>query len=199
MMNYFIGGGLTLFGIFLALVLRQPHFYAVFSVGVFIIFLEVYKSIVHKKLFSRWDKRHYVLFWATLFIVGIGIDLLGTRLGYWQYPSYTSSFDEVIKYIFEWSIALMYVTLSFFIGLALFKKHKVSLWIAIPLSLIIFVIPIGLITEFLNHIALSWVVLKTPITDFSIAGYFIVFQTVGYWVMALIPWGIYELINDLSL
>lgn len=194
MLSYIIGGLFTAVGIILAVVFHEPHFYTFFSIGLFVLFLEIYKSIVHKSLFSRWSFYKYVTFWVLLLIISILIDIIGMYLGYWEYPFYVTSWDEIIKYIFEWCIAQMYITLSFFIGLAILRRHHVSRVSSIILSLILFVLPIGLITEYFNHMAVSWLVLDMPVSNYSIGGYFIVFQTIGYWIMALIPWAIYKLV-----
>lgn len=194
MKQYFIGAGLVITGIILALFSQEAHFYTFFSIGLFLIFLEVYKEIVHKKLFTRWTHAEYVVFWVVLLAVSIIIDSIGIRLGYWYYPSYSTLADNVAKFIFEWCVALMYVTLSFCIGAAILKKHKVRTWLAYVGALVVFVVPIGLITEYLNHAASSWIITGMPFSDYAIEGYFIVFQTIGYWIMALIPWVIYKFV-----
>lgn len=136
----------------------------------------------------------HVAFWAALLVASILIDVVGIRLGYWYYPDYVTTFDTLLKFIFEWCIALMYVTLAFLIGVAILKKHKVRTWLAYVGSLFLFVIPVGFITEFFNHISPSWVVIQMPFSNYAIDGYFLVFQTLGYWLMALIPWIIYLLV-----
>jgi hypothetical protein len=192
MKNYLIGSGITLIGIVLAIFLKEPHFYTFFSIGLFIIFLEIYKKIVHKKLFMQWTFWEHVLFWGLLLLVSIIIDRLGISLGYWYYPDYVTTWDTFIKFIFEWCIALMYVTLAFLIGAAILKKHKVVPWLAYLFSLVLIVIPVGIVTEFFNHKAMSWVVVSMPFSNHSVYGYYIVFQTIGYWLMALIPWLVYK-------
>lgn len=197
MKNYFIGAGITSIGIILGVFFKEAHFYTFFSIGLFMIFLEIYKHIVHKKLFTRWTIWEHVAFWGMLLVASVIIDILGIRLNYWYYPDYVTTFDTLLKFTFEWCIALMYITLAFLIGVAILKKHKVQPVLAYAGSLVMFVIPMGFITEFFNHIAPSWIVIGTPFSQYSINGYFIVFQTLGYWVMALIPWIIYKTVITL--
>jgi hypothetical protein len=196
MKHYFLGSFVLIIGIILAVFFKEAHFYTFFSVGLFLIFLEIYKHIVHHTLFKKWSLWEHVAFWGALLVVSIVIDILGIRLGYWHYPNYVTTMDTIVKFTFEWCIALMYVTLGFFIGVAIFQKHHVRKWLAYFGSLIIIVIPLGLITEFFNHSASSWVVTSMPFSDYSIHGYYVIFQTLGYWLMALIPWIIYMIITS---
>ena len=196
--NYLFGGTMTIVGIILAAFFHIPHFYAFFSLGLFIVFLELYKSIVHRRFFARWSPWKFVVFWVLLLLASIAIDILGMRLGYWHYPFYMRFYDQSIKYLFEWCVSLMYVTLGFFIGTAIFKKHHVHPFVAGLLSLVAVVIPLGFITEYFNHMVSSWVILSMPITSYSVDGYFLVFQTIGYWIIALVPWLIYELVDFLK-
>ncbi len=195
MKHYFIGACVVIIGMILAIFFKESHFYTFFSVGLFIIFLEIYKHLVHKTLFARWSPTEHAVFWVVLLVASILIDILGLRLGYWHYPNYVTTLDTIVKFIFEWCIALMYVTLSFFIGVAIFRKHKVRTWLAYVGSLVIFVVPMGLVTEFFNHSGQSWVITSMPFSDYAIHGYYVVFQTLGYWIMALIPWIIYKVVT----
>jgi hypothetical protein len=194
MKNYLIGSVTTLIGIVLAIFLKEPHFYTFFSIGLFIIFLEIYKKIVHKKLFMQWTFWEHVLFWGLLLLMSIIIDRLGISLGYWYYPEYLTTWDTLVKFVFEWCIALMYVTLAFLIGVAILKKHKIVSWLAYLISLVAVIIPLGVVTEFLNHKAMSWVIVSMPFSQYSIGGYYFIFQTIGYWLMALIPWFVYLIV-----
>jgi uncharacterized membrane protein len=56
------------------------------------------------------------------------------------------------------------------------------------------IIPLGVVTEFLNHKAMSWVIVSMPFSQYSIGGYYFIFQTIGYWLMALIPWFVYLIV-----
>lgn len=179
----------------MAAVFHEPHFYTPFSVGLFLIFLEVYKSVAHHELFSKWPRNKYVIFWMVVLVVSILIDIIGMKLGYWHYPGYSGSLDEIVKYIFEWCIALMYHTVAFVVGIEIFTRHGFSKIVSGILSLALFVFPIGMFTEYTNHLADSWVVTSMPFTNAQIGGYFIIFQTIGYWLMALIPWVIYVIVD----
>jgi hypothetical protein len=75
--------------------------------------------------------------------------------------------------------------LTLIIGITIFKK-KFNQKISTILSLLIFVTLIGLFTEYINHFSNSWIILKMPLTSYHIGKYFLIFQTIGYWSMALI-------------
>ncbi|MEJ2267771.1 MAG: hypothetical protein P8X70_01705 [Nanoarchaeota archaeon] len=78
------------------------------------------------------------------------------------------------------------------IGLDIFEK-KFSFWIAFVLSLIIFVISLGFLTEYINLFSDSWIVLSMPFSNFKIGDFFIIFQFIGYPLMAIIPFIIYKI------
>ena len=61
--------------------------------------------------------------------------------------------------------------------------------------MLIVVTPVGFLTESLNLNVYSWRVLNMPFSNFKIGDFFLIFQTLGYWLMALIPYGIYLLID----
>jgi len=175
-------------------VLDLPYFYALFSLGMFLILLALYHSIATETLFENWRFRDIVLFSLLLLLACVIIDRLGMRLGYWEYPHYDRT-DEVRKYALEWAIALLYHMLSLLLGMQLFLRLKMGELSAFFLAMVVVVTPVGLITEALNLNVYSWRVLQMPFTDFQIGGYFLVFQTIGYWLMALIPYAIYLLID----
>lgn len=114
------------------------------------------------------------------------------RVGYWAYPHYGKS-DQVRKYIFEWSVALFYHFVALVAGIELFKRRGIDFKRSFILSLLLVVTAVGFLTESLNLQVFSWKVISMPITNLRIGNYFIVFQTIGYWLMALIPYALYRL------
>ena len=196
-LNYFGGAFFLLIGIYLAIIKKEPHFYSFFSIGVFIILLQVYNSISKRHLFNKWKLKSHFLFWGGLIITSIIIDRAGIYLNYWKY-TYTTIFDELFKYLFEWAVAMAYIMLSFLIGFNIFNR-RFSKKASIILSLIIFVTLIGIITEYINHFTNSWTILSMPITNSKIGSYFLIFQTIGYWTMVLVPLIIYKYLDKKSL
>lgn len=192
-MRVAIGAILLVIGMSLAVVWREPHFYTFFSVGAFILLEAWYHKLYRERLFAKWGIQRKLVYFVLVLLASIVVDKLGLALGYWTYPSYLGWGDEVLKFIFEWVVALTYVMLAFLVGLAFFKQRgasKLSQWLG---ALLIFVIPVGLVTEYFNHFANSWVVTGVPFTNLAFGGYFLIFQTLGYSTMTLIPWVIYQL------
>ena len=196
-LNYVSGSVFLLYGIYLSIFLGKPHFYAFFSIGAFLVLLKFYNSIAKKPLFNKWKLKQYSIFSAILILSCIIIDKLGLYLGYWVYPYFSTYFDEFIKYIFEWGVAFLYLMLSLMIGVEIFSKLKISKSVSVLLSLIIFVTIAGLFTEYINFFADSWKVLSMPMTNYKIGNYFLVFQTAGYWLMAIIPFIIYKFTDEI--
>lgn len=192
--RYSIGILFLLFGIFLSIIQKEPHFYTFFSVGAFIILLEIYNSISEEKLFKGWKQKNFFIFFILLFVIFIIIDKLGIFLGYWTYQ-YTTILDEILKYVFEWVVAHLYIMLGFMIGIVFFQKKGCSFSKSVILSLVTFSTLIGLFTEYINSFSNSWEVLSMPITNYKIGNFFIIFQTIGYWLMAIIPFTIYKISN----
>ncbi len=190
--SYAIGIILLLIGIFMSISLQNPHFYTSFSIGLLIITLKIYNSLAKKPLFHKWKPKQHLTFWISLIIINIIIDKIGIYLNYWNYPSYNSILDEILKYLFEWTAPLVYFMITLLIGFVIFKKTKTNNIIAFALSLLIFVTLLGFITEYLNHFTYSWQILSMPFSNYQINNYFIVFQTIGYWLMAVIPLIIYK-------
>ncbi|MDZ7792720.1 MAG: hypothetical protein U5P10_03235 [Spirochaetia bacterium] len=174
--------------------LDLPYFYALFSLGMFVILLALYNAFAATSLFENWRGRDILIFSIILLISCVGIDKLGMYLGYWEYPHYDSS-DDLRKYLFEWAVALLYHMISLLIGIELFQKAKLHQTSAFFLSMLIVVTPVGFLTEILNLNVYSWRVLRMPFSNFKIGDFFLIFQTLGYWLMALIPYGLYLLID----
>jgi hypothetical protein len=194
-----IGTIFLIAGIILSALYKEPHYYTFFSVGALILLLIWHNNIAVNKLFSKWKTKQYLIFTVLMIIASLIIDNLGIYLGYWTYPRYNSFLDSVLKYAFEWVVAMTYLMVSLFVGKAILDKTKLSntwKWI---ISLIVFVTIIGFITEYLNHLSgYSWKVLSMPFTNYKIGDYFIVFQTIGYWLTALIPFVIYKITEKLK-
>lgn len=188
---FVIGIVLVLFGIYLSVFKKEPHFYTFFSIGMLVLLIVIYNFISKRKIFDKWKIKQCVFFFVVLVISCIIIDKIGMHLGYWRY-NYSTLFDEILKYLFEWATPLIYFMVVLIIGLKIFEK-KVPYWFAFLLSLIIFVIPLGLFTEWINLFSDSWIVLSMPFSNFKIGNFFIVFQIIGYPLMAIIPFIIYKI------
>ena len=170
-------------GIYFSVVRREPHFYSLFSVGMAMILMSVYDSISKEKLFLKWKCRNYLVFVFSLLFLCFVFDRIGLAFGYWMYQ-YSGFFDEVLKYLFEWAVPFFYFMVALKIGMEIFKKFDCR--IAFVFSLIFFVTPLGLFTEWINLFSDSWIILKMPFSNLKIRDFFVVFQTLGYWSMAVI-------------
>lgn len=185
-----IGAGLLFLGVYLSISFGEPHFFTPFSLGLGIIIYQIYNTISRDKVFHNWKIKEYLFFGISLTVVSVIIDKIGMALGYWEYQ-YVTLIDEVIKYLFEWTIPLVVSMLFFLMGVILLQR-KVSYNLAFILSLFTFVIAQGLFIEYINHFSDSWKILSMPITSYAVGGYFLIFQTIGYWLMALIPFAVYK-------
>jgi hypothetical protein len=186
-----IGIILIFFGIYLSVFKKEPHFYTPFSIGMVLVSISVYRIFSKKKLFENWKIKRYILFFGILLLSCIIADKVGIYLGYWI-DNYHSFFDIFLKYVFEWTVPFISFMIFLMIGLDIFEK-KFSFWIAFVLSLIIFVIPLGFLTEYINLFSDSWIVLSMPFSNFKIGDFFIIFQFFGYPFMAIIPFIIYKI------
>jgi len=187
--KYAFGLGIILLiiSIFLATVFSYSHYYSFFSIGLFILFLELHKLIFKRNLFNNWHIRQHVIFWTTLIVVSYFLDQFGLDAGYWVYPHYSTIFDEIIKIVFEWAVPFVYLMIVLIIGTNIFRK-KFRLSTSFMLSLILFVTIAGLLTEWVNLSVFSWKIIDMPISDYKIGEYYIIFQTFGYWSMAVISY-----------
>ena len=197
LLSVIVGFVCTTISLYQLLVLKHAHFYTLFSIGMSLLLSIAYNRISRRRLFSHWGLYYIFLFCAVMFLVSIFIDKLGLRAGYWEYPHY-DRLDEFRKYLFEWVVALFYHLVTLLLGFELLLKRRVDSKWAFALSLLLFVTVIGLITESLNIQVYSWRVRRMPISNFQIGNYFIVFQTLGYWLMALIPFAIYIAIERIT-
>ena len=174
------------------LALELAHFYALFSLGFSLILSALFLLLAKRPIFASWSVVRFITFFALLLGISILIDVAGMRLGYWEYPHYDMT-DAVRKYLFEWTIALFYHFVAFVVGIEVFRRTGFEPLPAKLLSLLIVVSLVGLLTESMNLRVESWRVKSMPISDVRIGDYFVVFQTIGYWLMALIPYGLYEI------
>lgn len=192
----FLGIILFVISLIQAFVYDWAHYYTFFSLGLFLILLEIYRGITGKDVFERWKIWQHVLFWTMLLGACIFIDAFGMDAGYWIYPNYISLFDNLLKYVFEWVIAHAYLMISFMIGIEVFRKYfgynKVVSFFA---SIIVFSSIIGVFTEGINLLVDSWVILDVPLWNFKIGEFFVMFQTFGYWVMSVFPYLLYNLVG----
>jgi hypothetical protein len=173
-------------------VLDRADFYTIFSLGMFLLLLAAYHALPNARLFRNWRSADILRFFIVLTVFSVLIDLAGMSLGYWIYPHYGVR-DLARKYLFEWSVALLYHMLCLLIGRRIFLYLGFNDKISFLLSLLVFVTLIGFITESLNLQVYSWKIVKMPFSNRKIGEYFLVFQTVGYWLMALIPYYIYRI------
>ena len=194
-----IVGGIccTIISIYQLIVLGLASFYSLFSIGMSLLLTIIYRKITKARLFDSWRMGHVLFFWSLLLLVSILIDHIGMQIGYWEYPHYEQT-DQARKYLFEWTVALFYHLLAFLIGIHAFRKIGAEFPWATGLSLVIFVTAIGFITESLNLQVYSWRVTKMPFTNYQIGEYFLIFQTIGYWLMAIIPYALFWMINKLA-
>ena len=181
----------TLLSMYQLIVLELASFYTLFSIGMTLTLSCAYHSLAGKRLFTGWGIGPVAVFWVFMILVSIAIDLTGITAGYWEYPHYGKA-DQVRKYVFEWGVALFYHFVTLVIGVEVFKKAGVGLIPSLVLSLIVFVTGIGFITESLNLRVYSWRVTSMPLSNYRFGGYFLVFQTIGYWLMAIIPYAVYQ-------
>lgn len=180
--SYVIGIILFLIGIFMSIYQHNPHFYTPFSIGLFMITLNIYNSLAKRPLFNKWKTKQHFVFWALLIIASIIIDQIGMSLNYWYYPSYSGLLDETIKILFEYSVPLVYFMLILLIGTILINKTKINLTLSFVLSLLI-IVPLALFfTEYINSFSNSWIVNLPKIIWFSL----------GSWLMAITPMIIYK-------
>lgn len=178
----FAGIFLLLLGIYLSVIQHEPHFYTPFSLGLFIISMLIYNKTTGKIAFKNWNISKIALFFSAVLVVSILIDRMGLFLGYWIYPYYNSILDEVLKYLFEWTIPLVAYMIIFMTGKNILSK-------------LFFVLCAGIITEYVNSFTLSWQILKMPILDYTIGVFNMGFLTIGYWLIALIPYTIYQFVD----
>jgi hypothetical protein len=175
---------LLIFGVFLSMALKQPHFYTPFSIGLFFISFCTYNSLTKRGLFFRWNKYQHIIFWILLIVASFIIDRIGIFLGYWYYPHYFTFWDEVVKILFEYAVAFAYFMNIVLIGEKLLKKINAKIGLLFSL---LFLAPTTLFfTEYINTFSNSWVVLMPKILWF----------TAGAWLMALVPICVYKITNE---
>jgi hypothetical protein len=192
--NYYLIAGISIvLGILLSIIFSEGHFYTFFSLGICMILVKVYNALSDKKLFYYWKLKNFLIFWIVLILFSIILDRIGISWGYWIYPQFEGMFDEILKYVFEWGIALSYFGLFLVIGTLILIRRGLGRNISFIISLVLFISIVGLVTEYINTFSFSWKIISMPISNYRIGKFFIVFQTLGYWLMAVILLAIYKL------
>ncbi len=181
----------TIISIYQLTVLGLASFYTLFSIGMSLTLSSLYHAFSNGRLFAGWSTMQITTFWLLMLLTSIIIDSVGMRVGYWDYPHYGKS-DQVRKYVFEWGVALFYHFVALVVGIELFKRKGLDHKRSLTLSLLLVVTAVGFLTESLNLRVSSWEIMSMPITNLRIGDYFLVFQTIGYWLMALIPYALYQ-------
>lgn len=187
--EYTLGFLLMIIGVLMSVIGKNKYFYMIFSLGFLILTWKTYNKISRKKFFKNFKPKHQIFFWTLLIIASILADYLGTILGYWEGAFFTS-FELTIKYIFQWAIPFTGIMFFILIGKKILEK-QFSKPFAFILAVLIFGTTIGFTMEYLNQFAHSWTILEMPITNQRIGNFFLFFQTIGYWIMGIIPYTIY--------
>lgn len=182
-------------GLVLAIFFREPHFYAPFSLGLVLILHSAYRRYSGKHLFANWNWNTVASYLTGLLLFSIVADRIGMAMGYWHYPEYDSLLDYSIQYAFEYVAAMLYIMLVFMIGLEFFRRRGLGGFMALVLSLVTFTIFAGLFTEFFNSYANSWVLTGMPFSNARIGRFWLVFVTLGYWILSLVPYTFYRLLD----
>lgn len=190
---FIIGFLFTLYGLFDAFYLNNPHFYTYYSIGLAILSIQLYTYLFGFP-FKNWNYKQSGVYISFLLLFPIITDYLGMSFGFWDYPSYITLMDWIIQKIFEFSVSLLYIQFLFMIGYKLLLK-KFEYYTAFLFSLF-FPIIIGILTEFPNVFADSWVILNLPFSNFQIGPFYVVWITFGYFILCLFPHYVYEICNN---
>lgn len=176
---YIIGFLFLAVGIYMSVILHEPHFYSPFSIGLTLISLQFYKDIFGQSLFYNWKTRQHACFWILLVIACFIPDQIGMYLNLWHYPHYAGIADEVIKITLEYAVPFVYF-LVIYLSAKKLLGFAAAVLIVLPLTLIF--------TEYINSFSDSWVV-TMPL---------FIWYTAGAWIMTLIPWCVYLIIDNLT-
>lgn len=185
--SLFAGIALAFYGV--------PHFYAPFSAGLAVILHYVYTRYSGTGLFTGWSRWRVVCFLFGLLAFSIISDQIGIALGYWHYPAYNSLPDYALQYTFEFTVALLYIMLAFMIGLEFYRKRGLGYTASFIVSLMTFSVLTGLGTEFFNFYAESWIVTDMPFSNMRLGRFWLVFITLGYWILSLAPYLLYRIFD----
>ncbi|AQT69410.1 hypothetical protein STSP2_02599 [Anaerohalosphaera lusitana] len=181
-----------------ALFFDYAHYYTFFSIGMLLVMMGLYELQTDRGLFSSWKPRQHIVFWGGTIAVCIFLDQFGLDAGYWHYPWYSNVFDEILKYVFEWAVPFVYLGFGLLIGENFLHKRGVGRVTAFLVSLLVFVTALGIFTEFFNLYVYSWKITDMPFTDAKVGGFFVMFQTFGFWAMAIIGYSKHALIRRMS-
>lgn len=191
--TYISGITLILLGIILAIIFQSKYFYAILSIGILITFWKIYNSTSEKKLFHNFKTKHHLIFWADLIITSIIIDFIGTKLGYWK--GSFMGIEGILKYPPEWVIPMVSTMIIFLIFKKIFQQKGINKYLSAIISLTIFITIFGIGIEYLNSFGQAWIIQSMPITNIKVGNFYLIFQTIGFWIIALIPFIEYKLIQ----
>jgi hypothetical protein len=191
--TYSAGISLIILGIIMAIYFQSKYFYAILSIGILITSWKIYNSTSEKKLFHNFKKTHHFIFWIDLIITSIITDYIGTRLGYWK--GSFMGIEGILKYPPEWAIPMVSTMIIFLIFKKIFQQKGINKYISAIISLAIFVTLFGIGIEYLNSFGQAWIIQSMPLTNIKIGNYYLIFQTIGFWIIALIPFIEYKLIQ----
>jgi hypothetical protein len=184
---------LIIIGIILAIQYQNKYFYAILSTGILITSWKIYNSTSQKKFFHNFKKEHKIIFWLDLIIISIIIDFIGTKIGYWK--GSFMGIEGILKYPPEWVIPMVSTMFIFLIFKKIFQQQGINKYISAIISLTIFVTIFGIGIEYLNSFGQAWIIQSMPITNIKIGNFYLIFQTIGFWTIALIPFIEYKLIQ----
>lgn len=183
-------------GVIRSVVYSDPHFYSYLSIGLVILSFLAYIYYTGSNPFESWSYKEFISYSLLLLLFAFITDYLGVNVfGFWEYPFYDSLLNWSVQKTLEFALPLVYIQLFFMLGCRFFEKRGVNEYMAIVLSLLTFSIATGVLTEFVNSYADSWRILSMPISNAEIAGFSVVFTTIGYWIMALVPYAFYLVIE----
>jgi hypothetical protein len=188
------GAALLLIGVLMALIGQEPHFYAPFSVGLALLGWYILRIKLQVKIFQEWRWPHFALFFICLLVFATIADHFGVSRGWWAYPSYHTFFDWTVQKVFEFAAPMLYLFFFLKIGEQLWQKYA-SRPAALAASAITIVLPLAIITQLLDSAAHSWVVLHMPVTSAHIGSVSIIFTTLGYWILAFVPYALHAAIG----
>ncbi len=177
----------------MAIKFQNKYFYSVFSLGILIVSWKIYNSISEKPLFHKFKTKHHLIFWIDIIIISIIIDYIGTKIGYWK-VSFVGM-EGIIKYFPHWAIPMVSLMIIFLIFKKVLEKKKTNKIISPIISLTIPITILGIVSEYLNFFGNAWLIQSMPITDIKIGPYYLIFQTIGFWILTLIPYIEYKLIK----
>lgn len=190
------GVALVTLGVVMAINAHLAHFYAPFSAGLALIGWYIVRFRLGITLFRQWQWPLFLLFLISLLAFAVIADYFGIAYGWWAYPNYHSPLDWMVQKILEFVIAMLYLFFFLLAGQHLWQRY-VNRPAALAASMLTTVLPLAIVTQLINLRAHSWVVLDMPVTDATVASVSVMFTTVGYWMLAIVPYALYGLCDSL--